>query len=108
MTVIPFKPDGVVAFCVVTWHALDELDERIQFCRVDGDVCLGSIRTGDGLPPVWIVALDLFADEPPPTTADLDVGVVCPELPFTVVVELLPAEELVTRDDDGVFERQRE
>ena len=33
--------------------------------------------------------------------------VVCLELPFAVVVEFLPAEELVVRNNDGVLQRQR-
>ena len=60
-----FQADGLEFLLIVTGHALDELDERIQFSRVEGDVGSGRSGVGDGLPPVGVISFDLLADEPP-------------------------------------------
>ena len=93
---------------IVTGHALDELDERLQFRRVEYDVGLGVVGVGDGLPPVGIVTIHLFADEPPTSAGELHRFVIDLHLPLPIRIELLPPQELVIRDDDGVLERQRE
>ncbi len=103
-----FQTNGLEFLRIMTRHALDELDERLQFCRVERDVGFGVVEIGDGLPPVGIVSVDLFADESPAPAAELDCFVIDLHLPFPIRVELLPPQELVIRDDDGIFERQRE
>ena len=103
-----FQTDGLELLRIVTGHALDQLDERLQFCRVERDVGLGVVRVGDGLPPVGIFPVDLFADESPTSAGELHGFVIDLHLPLPIRIELLPSQELVIRDDDGVLERQRE
>ncbi len=103
-----FQADGLELLCIVTGHALDKLDKRLQFCRVERDVGLGVVGVWDGLPPVGIVPVDLFADESPTSAGELHGLFIDLHLPFPIRIELLPPQELVIRDDDGVLERQRE
>ena len=103
-----FQADGLEFVRIVTRHALDKLDERFQFRRIKSDVGLGVLGVGDGLPPVRIIPFDLLADESPTSAGELNSFVIDLHLPLTICIELLPSEEFVIRDDDGVFEWERE
>lgn len=103
-----FQADGLEFVRIVTRHALDELDERFQFSRVEGDVRLGVVGIGNGLPPVGIIPFDLLADKPPTPAGELHSFTIDLHLPLTICIELFPFQELVIRDDDGVLERELE
>ena len=103
-----FQADGLEFLRIVTRHALDKLDERFQFSRIKSDVGLGVVGIRDGLPPVWIIPFDLLADEPPTSAGELHSFVIDLHLPLPIRIELFPSEEFVIRDDDGVFQRERE
>lgn len=67
-----FQTDGLELLRIVTRHALDELGERFQFCRVKRDMRLCVVWVRNGLSPVGIVPFDLFANETPASAAELD------------------------------------
>ena len=58
--------------------------------------------------PVRIFALNLTGDEPPTTAGELDVFVIRFHLPFAILIEFLPSEELVRGNEHRELDWQGE
>ena len=98
---------------IVIGHPRHGLDHGIDRLRLDLDrgPDLVGIRKHD--PPVRVIAIDGPGDEAPVPRGNLEMrGLIAlgrrrPQRPIAVLVELFPAQEPVTRDDQRFLERQR-